>query len=282
VRRGLGEVAAGGEPRALEHRRDLAAHQGDLGGALAVGAGGEQAQEAVLARHPARGVEALDADVVHVARPVHGGARVGLADHQRLGRVRHGMRLARQRGGRRGLGGDPQHAQVGAGVEVQPVAPALLDEAVAAVAEQHEVVVRQPAQEGERLVARGSRRGAGFEFGGGLGQAGAHRRPVVHRGAHVAQRLREAGGQRLARRRIEYPIDLDVHHRLVRAARFAARRQGRERAASVALDVEQRVQDEVQPQALAVDLHDHRVDQEGHVVVDDLDDGMARLPAVLA
>ena len=36
----------------------------------------------------------------------------------------------------------------------------------------------------------------------------------------------------------------------------------------------------MQRQAVTIDLHGHRVDQKGHVVVDDLDDGVGRLPAV--
>jgi hypothetical protein len=37
---------------------------------------------------------------------------------------------------------------------------------------------------------------------------------------------------------------------------------------------------EVQHQPVAIDLHRHRIDQERHVVVDDLDDRVRRLPAV--
>ena len=47
-----------------------------------------------------------------------------------------------------------------------------------------------------------------------------------------------------------------------------------------ALDCEDRVQDEMQGQAVTIDFHRHRIDQEWHVVVDDLDDGVRRLPAV--
>ena len=47
-------------------------------------------EEAMLAAHVAGRVEALDADVVEVARPVHGGAGV------RLGQQQH-ARIARQR-----------------------------------------------------------------------------------------------------------------------------------------------------------------------------------------
>jgi hypothetical protein len=41
------------------------------------------------------------------------------------------------------------------------------------------------------------------------------------------------------------------------------------------------VNDQVERQALAIDLHRHRVDQKRHVVTDDLDHRMGRLPAVL-
>ena len=42
-----------------------------------------------------------------------------------------------------------------------------------------------------------------------------------------------------------------------------------------------RVDDQVQRQVVAVDFHRHRIDQERHVVVDDLDDRVRRLPAVI-
>ena len=44
------------------------------------------------------GVEALDADVVEIARPVHGRARVGLGDDEEVGNARVGAHLRRQRG----------------------------------------------------------------------------------------------------------------------------------------------------------------------------------------
>ena len=44
----------------------------------------------------------------------------------------------------------------------------------------------------------------------------------------------------------------------------------------IALDGEDQVQDEMQGQAVTIDFHRHRIDQERHVVVDDLDDGVRR------
>ena len=55
-----------------------------------------------------------------------------------------------------------------------------------------------------------------------------------------------------------------------------------QRTLVVALDGDDRMDDEVQRQAMPVDLHRHRVDEERHVVVDDLDDRVRRLPAVAA
>ena len=39
--------------------------------------------------------------------------------------------------------------------------------------------------------------------------------------------------------------------------------------------------DEVKRQPVAIDLHRHGIDEKGHVVIDDLDDRVRRLPAVL-
>src|SRR5204863_297989 len=49
----------------------------------------------------------------------------------------------------------------------------------------------------------------------------------------------------------------------------------------VAEDADDRVDDQVDAVATAVELHSHRVDEERHVVGDDLDGGVGRAPAVL-
>ena len=78
------------------------------------------------------------------------------------------------------------------------------------------------------------------------------------------------------------PVDFDVDHRLVDTLTVGtAIRQGQQHAIVAPPDFHDRVDDEVQGQPLAVHFHGDRVDQEGHVVVDDLDDRMRRLPAVL-
>jgi len=63
-----------------------------------VGVRGPQAQELRLARQPTALVKFLDDDVVEVTGPMHGGAAIGLGDHQQLalGAERH--QIARRPG----------------------------------------------------------------------------------------------------------------------------------------------------------------------------------------
>ena len=64
------------------------------------------------------------------------------------------------------------------------------------------------------------------------------------------------------------------------AASLALRDAG-EPAFGIALDGEDRMNGEVDREAVAVELHGDTVDEKRHVVGDDLDDGMGRLPAML-
>jgi hypothetical protein len=160
----------------------------------------------------------------------------------------------------------------------------LRDQVVAAVAEQRHVLVGEPAQE---VAAFGDlrcrqRRGHGIELGDRLLQARQHRLPVLDCGAHVAEHALDARDQVAALLRIDQPVDLDVHPRLARGlGGFAARADGGQPPGGVALDREDRMHDQVQRQPLPVDLGRGRVDQERHVVVDDLDHRVARGPPVL-
>jgi hypothetical protein len=60
-----------------------------------VGTGGEQSDEALFTVDVAGGIEALDADVVQVGGPVHGGAGIRLGDDQ--GALFPGLAFARHR-----------------------------------------------------------------------------------------------------------------------------------------------------------------------------------------
>ena len=78
-------------------------------------------------------------------------------------------------------------------------------------------------------------------------------------------------------------VDLGVDHRLGDRPVGGVGPGGRtslQRAALVAVDGDHRVDDQVDAEAVAVQLHRHRVDQERHVVGDDLDCGVRSTPAV--
>ena len=150
----LPEWLAGAQVGARDHPLDLAAQQRDLARIAVVGGGREQAEEAVLAEHPALGVEPPHADVVEIDRAVHGRAAVGLGDHQRHRQARQAAHLRRQRceaarvRARARLGLAAQQAHRRALDAAQLVAVLLAQEVVAGVAEEGEVVVGDPAQEG--------------------------------------------------------------------------------------------------------------------------------------
>ncbi len=242
----------------------------------------------MFADNPALVVEALDPDVVGVARPVHRGTRVGLRDdHQRQRRVRQctgARRQAREAGRfRRGIA-FAQHAQAAARDKAKGVLAVLAHQVVLAIAQERHVVVGQPFEEGAALGDQGrrQRRRRARVGGGGLLQARAHRLPVLHRGAHVGEHPFDPRHQLGALLGVDEPVDLDVHPRFPRGLRrLVARPQRDKGAVGTALHGEDGVRDQVQRQALPVDLRRRRVDQEGHVVVDDLDHRMARRPAVL-
>ena len=292
VEQRLAVVAPRVEAGALDHRGDLAADEGDVARAAVVGGGGEQPDDQPLADDPPLGVEALQQHHVHVHRPVHGGTRVGLGDHQRAGRAQELAHVGRQRVvvAQPLEDGDlvvAQDAQRAARQQVQRRLAAVRRrlEAVLAVAEVGEVVVVHPAQ--ERLGLRhlvGGQRGA---HRAGLVQRlvhlGAHRAPVRHRGADLVQHALQPGAHALQRRGVGAGVDLDVHVRLGR--RLDRRRlrlvQVEQPAGLVPLRPHHRVDDEVDGEPLAVQLRGDRVDQERHVVVDDLHHRARRLPAVL-
>jgi hypothetical protein len=279
-------VAVGREARALGHGVDLAPQQRNFAGPRRIGRGGEESDEAVLADHLAPRVIPLDADVVGVAVAVDGGPGVGLGHHQ------HGRRSAGEGAGRHGQRREArrllptpfaQHAQAAAGDQLQRQLAALAHQVVLAVAEQREVVVGQPLQEGAALrrfrgIDAGRRR---RQFLGRLLQVRDHGGPVADRGAHVRQHPFDALAQRCPLLRVDEAVHLDVHPRLARQVRRGmARRHRLQHALGVALHREDGMHHQVQRQALAGELQRHGIHQEGHVVVDDLHDGVAGAPAV--
>ena len=149
-------VAVERKSRGQQHALDLALEQRDLLCALAVRGARVQAEETPLAGDIALRVEPLDADVVEVRIAVDRRARVRLGEHERRGlaglvggvgaegRARPARLTAEDPpaglGTRDEVGG---RLRTGAGRVVQP-------QVVLAVAEEGEVVVREPAQERAR------------------------------------------------------------------------------------------------------------------------------------
>jgi hypothetical protein len=287
----LGRMPAGLEAGALDHRLDLLPQQRDLPRALVVGDRGQEPDEQPFADRLAVLVEDLDRHRVHMHPPVHGRAPVRLGDAHQV-RLEHGLLdLDRQAAEM----AQPlehlavriaQHAEAALVVDHQLGVLAGALEADLAIAHEGEMVVMQPLHEGGRLLdgALVDALGRGLlqrlhHLGGAL----AHRLPVLDRRAHVAEHLGQPLLDRLQHRRGRLLVDLDMHEALARQL-GGIRAFGGEvlgLALGVALDAVDRVDDQMDGQPLARQLHGHAVDQEGHVVVDDLDHRVGRVPAML-
>ena len=154
VEQRLAGVAAGRDPRPGNDVGRLAAQEWNIRRTGAVRGRGIQTEEAMLAAHIARCVEAFDADIIQIAGAVHGRARIGLGDDQEVGDPRVGADLRRQRReARRDLHGRvlAQEAEARAGDDLQRVLTVDHDQVVAAVGEEREVGVGEPGQEGLAL-----------------------------------------------------------------------------------------------------------------------------------
>ena len=256
---------------------------------LRIRAGGEDAQEPPLAGDATLLVEDLDADVVEVGRAVHGRARVGLGDDEQLGlagllargRVQPGHRL-----GRRAVVAEDAEAGAAHGGE-QVLALVVHVEGVLAVAEEGEVVGGQPLEE----PGRGADLLRGDPHGRVVVQRKrdaaaplAHLAPVLDGVADVAENGAQLGRDLLAVLRRGDAVDLQVHPRLGDDAELVlGRRVGvdlLEGADGVPSDDQLRVHDEMDGAAERVERGGDRVDEERHVVGDDLDDGVPAGPAL--
>ncbi|MNV24023.1 hypothetical protein D3C71_1150670 [compost metagenome] len=167
-------------------------------------------------------------------------------------------------------------AQAGAVLGDQHFFLALLLHLVFAVAKEGEVVVGGPAQEFLCFQTRGlaHRQRTLAQVIGQRQCLVGHRLPVLDDGAHVVQRIADALGNN-----VEVggglAVDLQQHHRFQRAATHA-----RQLASLVARDADDRMAQHVHADALLGQCQRHRVHQERHVVVDDLQHGVARLPTI--
>ena len=276
-------VAALGQARPLDDALRLAAQDRDLPRARAVRGVGVEAEEAPFADDLARSVEALDAHVIEVRGPVHGRPGVRLRQRQQALRAREPPHLGRQLGEAdrdRPLVAGPQDPEPRARDRPQHLLPVLRADVVRAVAEEREVVVVHPREQVARLrqlIGVDGRRRRG-QSGEHVVDALPHRRPLLDRGAHVGEHAREVGSKPLQFLGAGLAVDLDVDHRLglpVLGADFE------QPALLVPADADDRPDHEVDRAPLSRHLHRDRIDEEGHVVDDRLDDGVRRLPAVL-
>jgi hypothetical protein len=142
-------VAALWKPAPLQNVPDLAPDDGHLEDAHAVGGERVEPEEPPLPRDVALPVELLDADVVHVGGAVDGGAGVGLGEVQEVGPAGEPADLRGEPGEAVGVGlaaGLAQDAEAGALDAHQGVLAVLGDQVVLAVAEEGEVVRRDPIE----------------------------------------------------------------------------------------------------------------------------------------
>ncbi len=113
--------------------------------------------------------------------------------------------------------------------------------------------------------------------------ARAHGLPVIDCGADVGENPLDRVAQLVEQNAIVLAPDLDVHDRFadgVIGGRVVLEHLD-ELARAVAAHLHHRVDDQIDPVAVAPQLHRHRVDDERHVVGDDLDQRVRRLPSVL-
>ena len=158
-------------------------------------------------------------------------------------------------------------------------------ELVVAVAEEREVVVLEPSEEGACFldllgVEPGRRRLA--ELGRQAERTLAHQRPVVDGRADLADHTHQLAAQLLEPRRVGLAVHLGVDDRLADRVLLvgAALEHLDQLSVRIPADVHHRVDDLMDAEALAVQLHRDRVDQERLVVGHDLDGGVRRAPAV--
>ncbi len=260
------------QTRAIHHVLELLAHQRHVLRTRHVGAGGEQSQEALFGRRLAIGVKLEHADVIHVALTMRMRARVRLgqddgvggtglrqiACHQRAQRTRRQRALA--------LVQDTHARRLD---RTQHVFAIGLGHFVFAVTKESKVVVREPVQEGRCFLHPGriERQLARRQVGGDGQRFFTHLRPVGDGNAHIFQRAFELGLELGLLGLACHAVHLEVHHRFGRGVFGADLEQ---LARSVTRDVQHRMDHRMYLQVRRRD-HGHRIDQERHVVGNDLD-----------
>ena len=178
-----------------------------------------------------------------------------------------------------------QNAEPGARHRRECVDTLVVDQPVLAVTEEREVIVGQPPQELHDLAGLRCRHGdrrLGLEFVSGARRIRAHLGPVLDGIANVLQDPHDVSAQSLFGVLIGRSDDLQMHPRFDEGIRWSLVRveragDGEQLPMQVATNNELRVHDEMDRDVGSGEFLGDRIDEERHVVGDDLDDRVARL-----
>ncbi|MNO45043.1 hypothetical protein D3C76_353000 [compost metagenome] len=254
--------------------------------AFAIHRRGVQAHEAVLLDDLAVGVQLADRHVVRVGRAVHTAGQRGLGEGQQqwLVEVGHGVVFDAQLFRRQPHAQAPRQAEEGLLVvdHLAAIAAALDGELL--VAQEGEMVVQQPLEKRLHLallVLRRAKRSL-LDLRHHFAQLDLHRFEVGDRHTHFSQHLFDLAGQHRQFGGVGATVDLQVHQRLMAhtLAVGALGQQLEQLAFGTAAHAQYGGLQGVDAVAAAVELGAHRVHQKRQVVVQHLDHGVGRLPAV--
>jgi hypothetical protein len=280
----LAVMAVGIQPGAAHDAIDARAQQRHVLRHRVIGSRGEEADQPVLAGDPAVAVMRLGDHAIHRAAAMDQRAAIGLHDQQLVGaagEARHRLAAAHALVEQPDLVA-PQDAERGAGHDLVAQAARLggvLDIAIAAVAEESEMVGLEPAQEFLVLGKIGG--AAGRQILDRVEAGPPQRAPVLHGQADLGEHAGEGGSQFVEQRRIGLAVDLDQHQRFARRAFGHLARQFAEIAVEIAPHGHHGMGQQMDGDLAAIEFVGDRIDQERHVVVHDLHDRVAALEAVV-
>ena len=211
---------------------------------------------------------------------MHGRAAIGGREHEDAGFASMGCDRFAEVGRRSGeIRVRPQDAEAGAGHCTQAVASVVADEVVLPVSKEGEVVVGYPSEHVCRLggLVHGDTRGRMLvEVVGSLQSLAAHARPVLDRLAYVAEDAPQRGFD--LRGGHPAPADLGVNPGLAYACPI--RGDALKRSRDVTLSCEDGMNHQAERTSEPRQLGGDRVDEEGHVIGDDLHDWPPARPPV--
>ena len=146
---------------------------------------------------------------------------------------------------------------------------------VFACAEENEIVRAEPAQERDGLGVgmRGGGRRVVLEFGNRALQPGCHRLEIGNRGAHIGKHAGKSVLHLLKRRQGNGLTDLQMDDAFPRHAALeaACRLKAHEQAFVIAAHLENGMSHKLRGKAQFANRGDYGVEQERHIVVDDID-----------